>query len=107
MHALVINVLVSSGRSLLVGAFVQRRKGPQPSKMGRTPGPGRAGKGASRKTKLKCWERARCRRMVWMLKIVELVPPPWRQRIEGRGGAIVTPEVEGLCWWVILILIAP
>jgi hypothetical protein len=45
--------------------------------------------------------------MVWMLKIVELVPPPWRQRIEGRGGAIVTPEVEGLCWWVILILIAP
>lgn len=80
---------------MLEGACVQRRKGPHPSKMGSTPGPGKAGKGASRKTKLKCWERARCRRMVWMLNIVELVPPPWRQRIEGSGVVAVGPEAMG------------
>ena len=54
--------------------------------MGSTPGPGGASKGASRKTKLKVLERARWMRMLWMLKIVEFVPPPWRQRIVGRVG---------------------
>jgi len=55
-------------------------------KTGRTPGPGGASNGASRKMKLNCEERARWRRMVWILKIVEDVPPPCKQRIVGRCG---------------------
>ena len=36
----------------------------------------------------KCGDSARARLRVWILKIVDEVPPPWRQRIRGREGGV-------------------
>lgn len=62
----------------------QRRKGSQPSNTGKTPGPGRAMKGPSKKMKWNVSARARWMRIDWMLKIAALVPPPCRQSMVGR-----------------------
>lgn len=63
-------------------------------------------KGASRKTKLKWVVRARWRRIVWALKIVELVPPPWRQRMTGKGEVGVRFDVDrGTVFWRDILLV--
>ena len=52
------------------------------------PGPGGASKGASTKRNSKEEARARWIRMDWRLKIIALVPPPWKQsRVGSLPGA--------------------
>lgn len=71
--------------------------------MGFTPGPAGASNGASMKRKSKVVASARWIRMVWMLKMVRLVPPPWRHMMVGFLGVATALGVAKDPRWIVMV----